>query len=205
MRLLACEVNEFFSDEDLDGGGGVDPETPLSYLDAMTILPVILIPDPLRRQVARPIERVDAELKTLVANMLETMYDAPGVGLAAPQVNVSRRLAVVDVADEDKGEKKSPLVLINPKIVATGSGTSVHEEGCLSIPDVRVDVERPAAITVTYLDLDGKEQRLDASGFLATAVQHEIDHLDGKLIIDHLSRLKRDMVVRRFKKMARPA
>ncbi|HRK18133.1 MAG TPA: peptide deformylase [Hyphomicrobiaceae bacterium] len=169
----------------------------------MTILPIILIPDPVLRLVAKPVERVDAELRALAQNMLETMYDAPGVGLAAPQVAVSRRLAVVDVSDEE--DKKSPIVLINPKIVATGAGTNVHEEGCLSIPDVRVDVERPASVTVTYLDLDGKEQTLHAEGFLATAVQHEIDHLDGKLIIDHLSRLKRDMVIRKFKKLARPA
>ena len=167
----------------------------------MTILPIILLPDPVLRLVAAPVERVDADIKALAENMLATMYKAPGVGLAAPQVNVSRRLAVVDVADTD--ETPSPLVLINPKIVTRSSDMGMHEEGCLSIPDVLVEVERPRSITLSYIDMDGREQTLEATDFLATAIQHEIDHLDGRLIIDHLSRLKRDMVVRRFRKMAR--
>ena len=134
--------------------------------------------------------------------MFETMYDAPGVGLAAVQVGVLRRLIVIDVADDEK-EKKRPLVFINPEIVARGSDRSVHEEGCLSIPDVRFDIERPAAVTVRFLDRDGKPQELAAEGLLATAIQHEIDHLNGRLIIDFLSRLKRDIIVRRFRKQAR--
>ena len=112
-------------------------------------------------------------------------------------------MAVVDVSDKDEGEARSPIVLINPEIVATGSATDAFEEGCLSIPDVRVEIERPSSITVNYIDRDGKAQSLVADGFLATAIQHEIDHLDGKLIIDHMSRLKRDMVIRRFRKLAR--
>lgn len=167
----------------------------------MTILPIIHIPDPVLRLVARPVENFDDALAALARDMLETMYDAPGVGLAAPQVNVSRRLAVVDVSEKDA--PKSPLVFINPVIVARSSATSVHEEGCLSIPDVLVDVERPATVTVEYFDTEGKPQSLTAEGFLATVVQHEIDHLDGKLIIDHLSRLRREMVVRRFRKLQR--
>jgi peptide deformylase len=133
--------------------------------------------------------------------MLETMYGAPGVGLAAVQVGIPRRLVVIDVADED--EQPNPLVFINPEIVALGSEMRLHEEGCLSIPDFRVEIERPASLTLRYLDRNGKPQELDADGLLATAIQHELNHLDGKLIIDFLSPLKRDMVVRKFKKQAR--
>jgi peptide deformylase len=133
--------------------------------------------------------------------MLETMYAAPGVGLAAVQVGVLRRLIVLDTAKDDAPPR--PLVLINPEIVSLGSEMREHEEGCLSIPDVRVDIERPAQLTVRFLDRDGKQQELAAHGLLATAIQHEIDHLNGKLIIDFLSRLKRDIIVRRFKKQAK--
>ncbi len=167
----------------------------------MPLLPIIKLPDPVLRQVSTPVETYDGDLKRLVANMFETMYEAPGIGLAAIQVNVPKRLLVLDVADEDEG--KQPLVLINPKIVDLGSEMKVYEEGCLSLPDVRLDIERPASLTVSYLDLDGKPQELTTGGLLATAIQHEIDHLDGKLIIDFLTRLKRDMIVRRFKKQAR--
>lgn len=168
----------------------------------MSILPIITLPDPLLRKTSSPVERVDAELLRLADNMLETMYDAPGVGLAAVQVGVLRRLIVLDVADEDKDSKK-PMVLINPEIVSLGSQSRVHEEGCLSIPDFRLDIERPSTLTLRYTDRGGKRKEMTADGLLATAVQHEIDHLDGKLIIDFLSRLKREMVVRKFKKLAR--
>jgi peptide deformylase len=163
--------------------------------------PIIILPDPVLRQVSQPVERVDADLNRLIDDMFETMYDAPGIGLAAVQVNVPRRLLVLDVADE--GEQRRPLAMINPEIVALGGETRVYEEGCLSIPDVRIEIERPTTLTVRYVDREGKQQTLDAEGLLATAVQHEMDHLDGKLIIDFLSRLKRDMVVRRFKKQSR--
>jgi peptide deformylase len=133
--------------------------------------------------------------------MFETMYDAPGVGLAAVQAGVLKRLVVLDVSDED--DTPRPLTLINPEILKTSDNTRVHEEGCLSIPDFRLDIERPAIITVGYIDRDGKKQELEADGLLATAIQHEVDHLNGKLIIDFLSRLKRDMVVKRFKKQSR--
>ena len=127
----------------------------------------------------------------------------PASGLAAIQVGVPRRLFVLDVADED--EKPAPLVLFNPEIVALGSETRLHEEGCLSIPDFRIEIERPASLTLSYIDRDGNPRELDAEGLLATAIQHEVNHLDGKLIIDFLSPLKRDMVVRKFKKQARAA
>jgi peptide deformylase len=167
----------------------------------MAILPIITLPDPMLRKVSTPVERVDAEILKLADDMLETMYDAPGVGLAAVQAGVLKRLVVLDVSDE--GEPPHPLTLINPEILKTGSEARVHEEGCLSIPDFRLDIERPALITVGYVDRDGKKQVMEADGLLSTANQHEVDHLNGKLIIDFLSRLKRDMVVKRFKKQAR--
>jgi peptide deformylase len=167
----------------------------------MAKLPIVMLPDPILRKLSTPVERVDDELRRLADDMLETMYDAPGVGLAAIQVGIPRRLFVLDVADED--EKPSPLVLFNPEIVALGSETRLHEEGCLSIPDFRVEIERPASLTLSYIDRDGNPRELDAEGLLATAIQHEVNHLDGKLIIDFLSPLKRDMVVRKFKKQAK--
>jgi peptide deformylase len=167
----------------------------------MAKLEIITLPDPILRKLSTPIERVDDALRRLADDMLETMYDAPGVGLAAVQVGIPRRLFVLDVAEED--EKPTPLVLFNPEIVALGSETRVHEEGCLSIPDFRVEIERPASLTLRYVDRDGNPREMDAEGLLATAIQHEINHLDGKLIIDFLSPLKRDMVVRKFKKQAR--
>jgi peptide deformylase len=166
----------------------------------MAILPIITLPDPLLRKVSTPVERVDAEILKLADDMLETMYDAPGVGLAAVQAGVLKRLVVLDVSDE--GEPQ-PLTLVNPEILKTGDEARVHEEGCLSIPDFRLEIERPALVTIGYVDREGKHREMQADGLLATAIQHEIDHLNGKLIIDFLSRLKRDMVVKRFKKQAR--
>ncbi len=163
--------------------------------------PIILLPDPVLRLPSAPIERVDDDLRRLIDDMLETMYDAPGVGLAAVQVGVPRRLLVLDVSDKD--EEKSPIAMVNPELVSLGGDMRVHEEGCLSIPDVRIEIERPASVIVRYVDREGKQQEINAEGLLATAVQHEMDHLDGKLIIDFLTRLKRDMVVRRFRKMAK--
>ncbi|TCU38511.1 peptide deformylase [Rhizobium azibense] len=167
----------------------------------MTIKPLIILPDPVLRQVSKPIERVDADLKRLVDDMLETMYDAPGIGLAAIQVGVPRRILVIDVSRE--GEEKQPQIFINPKIVKSSTERSVYEEGCLSIPDYYAEVERPAAVSVEYLDRDGKEQTVDADGLLATCLQHEIDHLNGVLFIDHISRLKREMVIKKFTKAAK--
>jgi peptide deformylase len=169
--------------------------------DFMTIKPLIILPDPLLRQASTPIERVDVDIKRLADDMLETMYDAPGIGLAAIQIGVPRRMLVIDVARE--GEEKQPLVFINPEILASSDERSVYEEGCLSIPDYYAEVERPATVKVKYLDRDGKEQLVDADGLLATCLQHEIDHLNGVLFIDYISRLKREMVIKKFTKAAK--
>jgi peptide deformylase len=166
----------------------------------MTIKPLIILPDPILRQVSKPIETVDGEVRKLADDMLETMYDAPGIGLAAIQVGVARRLLVLDVSKDDE---KAPLVFINPEVVASSDTRSVYEEGCLSIPDYYAEVERPATITVKYLDRDGKEQVTEADGLLATCLQHEIDHLNGVLFIDYISKLKREMVIRKFTKAAK--
>ena len=167
----------------------------------MTIKPLIILPDPILRQVSKPIETMDGEVKKLADDMLETMYDAPGIGLAAIQIGVARRMLVLDVSKD--GEDKKPLVFINPEIVASSDARSVYEEGCLSIPDYYAEVERPAGITVRHLDRDGKEQVTEADGLLATCLQHEIDHLNGVLFIDHISKLKREMVIRKFTKAAK--
>ena len=167
----------------------------------MTIKPLIILPDPLLRQVSAPIERVDAELEQFIDDMLETMYEAPGIGLAAIQVGVPRRLLVIDLAKE--GEEPAPLVFINPEILTSSDERSVYGEGCLSIPDYYAEVERPASITVKSIGRDGKETVTEADGLLATCLQHEIDHLNGVLFIDHISRLKREMVIKRFTKAAR--
>ncbi len=167
----------------------------------MTIKPLIILPDPVLRQISRPVEAVDAEILRLADDMLDTMYDAPGIGLAAIQIGVDRRLLVIDVAKE--GEERQPLVFINPEIVAASDERSVYEEGCLSIPDYYAEVERPASITLRYVDRDGKQQTTEADGLLATCLQHEIDHLNGTLFIDHISKLKREMVIRKFTKAAK--
>ena len=167
----------------------------------MSIRPLIILPDPLLRQVSKPVERVDAPLLRFADDMLETMYDAPGIGLAPIQVGAPLRLVVIDLAKE--GETPAPQVFVNPEIVASGSGINVHEEGCLSIPDYYAEVERPDTVTVRYVDREGKQQELVADGLLATCLQHEIDHLNGVLFVDHISKLKRDIVMRRFKKLAR--
>lgn len=167
----------------------------------MAKLDIITLPDPLLRTTSTPIERVDDEVRRLAEDMLETMYGAPGVGLAAVQIGIPRQLIVLDTAKDD--DPPRPLVMINPEIRQLGDELRLYEEGCLSIPEVRVEIERPAEIVVGYLDREGKPQELKASGLLATAIQHEVDHLQGKLIIDFLSRLKRDIIVRRFKKQAK--
>jgi peptide deformylase len=147
------------------------------------------------------VERIDDQLRAFADDMLETMYDAPGIGLAAIQVGEPIRMLVCDVSKDE--EAKEPHVLVNPEVVAASDATNIHEEGCLSIPDYYAEVERPAEVTVRYLGLDGKEHEIKADGLMATCLQHEIDHLNGVLFIDHISRLKREMVVRRFRKLAR--
>lgn len=167
----------------------------------MAKLPIILFPDPILRKTALTVERIDAGLQRLIEDMLETMYRAPGVGLAAPQVGISRRLFVMDPARDQ--EPAAPRAFLNPEIVASGNEMRVYEEGCLSIPEMFAEVERPAAVVVRYLSPEGemREERLE--GHAATIAQHEIDHLNGVLFIDHLSRLKRDVLVRKYRKARR--
>ncbi len=167
----------------------------------MTIKPLILLPDPVLKQVSDPVEQVDDAVRKLADDMLETMYDAPGIGLAAIQVGVPRRLLVIDISREEDDPK--PQVFINPEIVSWSDERSVYEEGCLSIPDYYAEVERPASISVRHVDLAGEMQTIEAEGLLATCLQHEIDHLNGVLFIDHISRLKRQMVIRKFTKTAK--
>lgn len=167
----------------------------------MTTLPIVLLPDPVLRQQSQPVERFDDGLRAFADSMLETMYDAPGIGLAAIQVGEPRRMLVIDIAKDD--EPKDPHVFINPEIVSRSDDLSIYEEGCLSIPDYYAEVERPASVTVAYRDRDGNRQEITADGLMATCLQHEIDHLNGILFIDHISRLKRDMVVKKFRKLAR--
>ncbi len=169
---------------------------------------IITLPDPLLRSSSAPVERVDDELRALMDDMLETMYEAPGIGLAAVQVAVPKRLIVMDVfyrhADDEGGERpKDPICMVNPEIVAVGDELRAHEEGCLSIPEFYAEVERPGHITVRYVDREGAQQEKDFDGILATVIQHEVDHLDGKLFIDYLSRLKRDRVIKKFVKAAK--
>lgn len=170
------------------------------YLTAMTIKPLIILPDPVLRQASAPVERIDDAVRRLADDMLETMYDAPGIGLAAIQIGEPVRLVVIDLAKED--EEKQPQVFVNPVVVERSGEPSVYEEGCLSIPDYYAEVERPATIRLTYLDLSGKQQEIEADGLLATCLQHEVDHLDGVLFIDHISKLKREMVIKKFTKAA---
>ncbi len=167
----------------------------------MTIKPLILLPDPVLRQVSAPFEQVNDDVRRLADDMLATMYDAPGIGLAAIQVGIARRLLVIDLAKE--GEAANPQVFINPQILNFSDTNSVYEEGCLSIPDFYAEVERPAGIKLRHIDLLGKEQHIEAEGLLAVCLQHEIDHLNGVLFIDHISRLKREMVIRKFTKTAK--
>ena len=167
----------------------------------MTIRPILVIPDDKLRQQTEPVGKIDAELQALIEDMFETMYAAPGIGLAAPQVGVMKRLCVVDVSKRD--DEQVPLALINPEITWESEELSVYEEGCLSIPDYYEEVVRPAQIRVKFTDREGREQEIEAEGVLATCIQHEIDHLDGVLFIDHISKLKRDMVVKKFRKLAR--
>ena len=164
----------------------------------MAIRPILVLPDQRLRTVADHVDKVDDEIKKLAKDMLDTMYAAPGIGLAAPQVGELKRVVVMDLAKD--GETPDPIVMINPEILKFSEDTVTTEEGCLSIPDLYYDVERPAEVTVRYTDLDGKTVTRDATDRLAICVQHELDHLDGVLYIDYLSRLKRDRVLKKFEK-----
>ena len=179
----------------------IDPQGLFAYVKLMTIRTILTIPDSKLREICAPIEKVDDSVKKLVDDMFDTMYDAPGVGLAAIQIGELRRLFVLDVAKDGKPPK--PLVFINPKIVWTSQDHSTYEEGCLSIPGYYEEVERPAKVRVQFLNRDGEEQEMEAEGLLSTCIQHELDHLDGKLFIDYLSKLKRDRVMKKYTKFAK--
>jgi peptide deformylase len=165
----------------------------------MPKLRIVKLPDPLLREKSLPVEAVNDEVRAFLNDMLETMYAAPGIGLAAVQVGVLRRMLVLDTA-RGEDEPKRPMMLINPEIVSKGDTTRVHEEGCLSIPEMYAEVQRPALVRVRYVDIEGKQCEEDFEDLLATVVQHEMDHLDGLLFIDHLTRLRRDLLVKKFHK-----
>jgi peptide deformylase len=167
----------------------------------MPIRPILILPDPMLRRVSEPVAAVDADVRALVDDMFATMYDAPGIGLAAIQIGIARRVVTIDLAKKD--EEPAPQVFINPEIVELSEERSVYEEGCLSIPEIHEDVERPARLRVRYLDLDGKPQERESDGLLATCLQHEVDHLNGVLFIDHISKLKRDRILKKFVKAAK--
>lgn len=178
----------------------------------MALRPIIILPDGQLRQISTSVTGVDDGIRGLMDDMLETMYDAPGIGLAAIQVAVAKRVIVVDVAKREPGdaddpekvvEKKNPIFLVNPEITWASEEKSVYEEGCLSIPEYYAEVERPARVKVGFLDRMGMKQEIEADGLLATCLQHEIDHLNGVLFIDHISRLKRERVIKKFAKEAK--
>ena len=159
---------------------------------------IIIEPDPILRQKSQPLEKVDSQLRKLMDDMLETMYAAPGIGLAAVQIGILKRLIVIDISRDS--EKKNPLFLVNPKIIFKSQNKSTHEEGCLSLPGHFAEIERPDECHIKYVDYSGKEKKLEAKGLLSTCIQHEIDHLDGILFIDYLSKLKKDMIIKKLKK-----
>lgn len=166
----------------------------------MALREIITIPDPVLRKICDEVGTITPELVKLMDDMLETMYDAPGIGLAAPQINIPIRMIVMDAASREEEAEPNPIVMINPKILKSSEEPSTYEEGCLSIPEFFAEVERPKSVTVKYLDRKGTAQELECDGMLATIVQHEIDHLDGRLFIDYLSKLRRDMVIKKFAK-----
>jgi peptide deformylase len=175
----------------------------MGLAETMAILPIIVAPDPRLKRKCAPVERVDAETRRLMDDMLETMYEAPGIGLAAPQVGVTKRVIVVDVAGKD--EARQPYLMADPELLWVSDEDATYEEGCLSLPEHYAEVARPAAIKVRYLDRDNEIRELDADGLLATCIQHEMDHLDGILFVDHISALKRNMILRKLLKAKKAA
>ncbi len=159
---------------------------------------IVIEPDPILRKKSDYLEKVDDELRRLMDDMLETMYAAPGIGLAAVQIGILKRLIVIDITKND--EKKDPLFLINPEIISKSSNTSTYEEGCLSLPGHFAEIERPAECQVSYMDYNGKKKEMTAKGLLSTCIQHEVDHLNGVLFIDYLSKLKKDMIIKKLVK-----
>ena len=178
------------------------------YLSRMAILPIVEVPDPRLRLISEPVGEVDDSLRQLITDMFDTMYDAPGIGLAAIQVGVAKRVVVMDLQEEEDEEGKPirhPRVFINPEISEPSEECSVYTEGCLSIPDQFADIERPARCRVKWLDEKGESQDAVFDGLLATCIQHEMDHLEGIVFLDHLSRLKRDMIMKKLTKLRRAA
>jgi peptide deformylase len=169
----------------------------------MALRDIIILPDKRLRSVSKPIVEVGDEIRTLVADMFETMYEAPGIGLAAIQIGVPARVIVMDLSKREA--EAEPRVFINPEITWSSEDKSLYEEGCLSIPDVHEDVERPARVKIRYLDLEGRQREEDAEGLFATCIQHEVDHLNGVLFIDYISKLKRERVIKKFAKAAKRA
>ena len=160
---------------------------------------IVIEPDPILRKKSDPIEKVDQNLRKLLDDMLETMYAAPGIGLAAIQIGIPKRAIVIDITKEDN--KKNPFYLINPEITFTSNNTSVYEEGCLSLPGHFAEIERPAECHLNYIDYEGKKKSLKADGILATCIQHEVDHLNGVLFIDYLSKLKKSIIIKKLSKL----
>jgi peptide deformylase len=169
----------------------------------MSLREILVVPDPVLKQVSKPVEAVDDDLRRLMDDMLETMYAAPGIGLAAIQVGVPKRVIVMDLARE--GEPPAPRYFVNPEILWASEETAPYEEGCLSVPEIFDEVERPSRVKLRYLDYDGKVVEEDAEGLYAVCIQHEMDHLEGVLFIDYLSRLKREQAVKKVKKQAKAA
>jgi len=167
----------------------------------MAKLPITVFPEPILRENAAPVERIDDDTQRLLDDMLETMYDAPGVGLAAPQIGLSRRIFVMDAARDD--DPPTPRCVINPEILQQGDELRVYEEGCLSLPKIFAEVQRPSSVLLRYVDREGEIQEEWLEGHAATVAQHELDHLNGVLFIDHLSRLRRDFLIRKFRKIRR--
>src|ERR1700683_2170057 len=167
----------------------------------MAVREIIKLPDKRLRLKSEPVKRIDAGIRKLVDALFETMYDAPGIGLAAIQIGIPKRVVTMDLSKKE--EDHEPQVFINPEVIWKSDETSKYEEGCLSIPEYYEEVERSAKVKVKYLDLEGKAREIEASGLLATCLQHEIDHTDGILFIDHISKLKRDRVIKRFSKAAK--
>ena len=169
----------------------------------MALRDIIILPDKRLRSVSKPVVAIGDEIRTLVADMFETMYEAPGIGLAAIQVGVPSRVIVMDLSKREA--EAEPRVFINPEITWSSEEKSLYEEGCLSIPEVHEDVERPARVKIRYLDLEGKPHEEDVEGLFATCIQHEVDHLNGVLFIDHISKLKRERITKKFTKVAKRA
>jgi peptide deformylase len=167
----------------------------------MAVREILILPDKRLRLVSKPVAKIDAATRQLVEDMFETMYDAPGIGLAAIQIGEAKRIVTMDLAKKD--DPKEPQVFINPELIGESGDKNIHEEGCLSIPEYYEEVERPAQVKLRYLDLEGKQHEIEADGLLATCIQHEIDHLNGVLFIDHISKLKRDRVIKKFTKAAK--